>query len=334
MDTKDILKSLTTLEQNLKNIDSARQQVLNTVNAYEGTRAQLAKLAPELQSISEQLTNVFNLIKDNQTSLKTEVSKNVKTIFANIKSEIDGLDNATQAIQSSFKTSCDDTSRKLTETINKSRTLLDEGTEKAIKRINDKAKAEIENLTNLLSTFKTTTKNIQDNFQTSTTSVHNDQKAAQTEIVSNFKQAIEKSLETFTKSINELNTITTDLSNHKKDIVNDINAELQKVSVVVDSISTTLMSFKNDNETQYTDLINKLKSLRDGNVKAANNLSERFNKTDNTLSEIKALISEREKKVNAEFAAIKESNAKLSKLIIISIVAASLSIIIGVMGII
>ncbi|MDO4755958.1 MAG: hypothetical protein Q4A54_06415 [Parabacteroides sp.] len=334
MDTKDILKSLTTLEQNLKNIDSARQQVLNTVNAYEGTRAQLAKLAPELQSISEQLTNVFNQIKDNQTSLKTEVSKNVKTIFANIKSEIDGLDNATQAIQSSFKTSCDDTSRKLTETINKSRTLLDEGTEKAIKRINDKAKAEIENLTNLLSTFKTTTKNIQDNFQTSTTSVHNDQKAAQTEIVSNFKQAIEKSLETFTKSINELNTITTDLSNHKKDIVNDINAELQKVSVVVDSISTTLMSFKNDNETQYTDLINKLKSLRDGNVKAANNLSERFNKTDNTLSEIKALISEREKKVNAEFAAIKESNAKLSKLIIISIVAASLSIIIGVMGII
>lgn len=334
MDTKDILKSLTALEQNLKNIDSARQQVLNTVNAYEGTRAQLAKLAPELQSISEQLTNVFNLIKDNQTSLKTEVSKNVKTIFANIKSEIDGLDNATQAIQSSFKTSCDDTSRKLTETINKSRTLLDEGTEKAIKRINDKAKAEIENLTNLLSTFKTTTKNIQDNFQTSTTSVHNDQKAAQTEIVSNFKQAIEKSLETFTKSINELNTITTDLSNHKKDIVNDINAELQKVSVVVDSISTTLMSFKNDNETQYTDLINKLKSLRDGNVKAANNLSERFNKTDNTLSEIKALISEREKKVNAEFAAIKESNAKLSKLIIISIVAASLSIIIGVMGII
>jgi hypothetical protein len=36
MDTKDILKSLTALEQNLKNIDSARQQVLNTVNAYEG----------------------------------------------------------------------------------------------------------------------------------------------------------------------------------------------------------------------------------------------------------------------------------------------------------
>ena len=185
-----------------------------------------------------------------------------------------------------------------------------------------------------MSTFKTTTKNIQDNFQTSTTSVHNDQKAAQTEIVSNFKQAIEKSLETFTKSINELNTITTNLSNHKKDIVNDINAELQKVSDVVDSISTTLMSFKNDNETQYKDLINKLKSLRDGNVKAANNLSERFNKTDNTLSEIKALINEREKKVNAEFAAIKESNAKLSKLIIISIVAASLSIIIGIMGII
>lgn len=334
MDTKDILKSLTTLELNLKNIDSARQQVLNTVNAYEGTRTQLAKLAPEFQSISEQLTNVFNLIKDNQTSLKAEVSKSVKTVFANIKSEIDSLDNATQAIQSSFKTSCDDTSRKLTETINKSRTLLDEGTEKAIKRINEKAKAEIDNLTNVLSTFKSTTQNIQDNFQTSTTTVHNEQKSAQNEIISNFKLAIEKILEAFTKSIKELKTISTDLSNHKKDIVNDINVELQKISVVVNSISATLMSAKNDNETQYNDIINKLKSLRDGNVKAANNLSEHFNKTDSTLSDIKVLINEREKKINAEFSAIKESNAKLSKMIIISIVAASLSIIIGVMGII
>ena len=44
METNDILKSLSNLEQNLKNIDSARQQVLNTVNAYDGAREQLQHL--------------------------------------------------------------------------------------------------------------------------------------------------------------------------------------------------------------------------------------------------------------------------------------------------
>ena len=88
------------------------------------------------------------------------------------------------------------------------------------------------------------------------------------------------------------------------------------------------------NETQYTDIINKLKSLRDGNVKAANNLSERFNKTDNSLLEIKNLIIEKDKKIKTEIAVLKKNNNQLLKLVIFLIVAVSISIIIGILGII
>ena len=44
MEAQDILKMLTNLEQSLQNVESARQQVTNTVNAYEGTKAQLHAL--------------------------------------------------------------------------------------------------------------------------------------------------------------------------------------------------------------------------------------------------------------------------------------------------
>lgn len=44
MDAQDILKTLNNLEQSLQNVESARQQVANTVNAYEGAKAQLHAL--------------------------------------------------------------------------------------------------------------------------------------------------------------------------------------------------------------------------------------------------------------------------------------------------
>ena len=334
MDTKDILKSLTSLEQNLKNIDSARQQVLNTVNAYESTRIELAKIAPEIQSISGELSNIFNLIKENQDSFNQDISQKFKNVFSNIQSKVESLDNATKTIQVEFKSVCDDTSNKLISTINNSRTLLDDGNQKAIKKINEKAKEELDNITNLLSTFKDTTENIQNNFQTSTGTVQNNQKIAQNEIISNFKQAINDSLLTFNKGIEELNAITSQLSNQKRDIINEFNIELKKMLDSINSITTLISDEKATNETQYTDIINKLKSLRDGNVKAANNLSERFNKTDNSLLEIKNLIIEKDKKIKTEIAVLKKNNNQLLKLVIFLIVAVSISIIIGILGII
>ena len=332
MDTKDILKSLSTLEQNLKNIDSARQQVLNTVNAYESTRIQLAKLSPEFQSISEQLTNVFNLIGSNQTVLNQEVSKKFKTIFSKINTQIDSLDNAAKAIQVDFKSACDVTSRILTETMNQSQSLLENGTQDALKQIDKKAKEELDKIANLLSTFKNTTKNIQDNFVTSTNMVQDSQKSVQNEIIGNFKKAINDSLLTFNKAIGDLNKITSELSSQKQQIINDISLELQKILDALSSISTTIEESKVENQAQYTDIIGKLKSLRDSNGKTAKNLSERFNNTDNALLEINNLINDKEKKIKAELAMIKKSNDKLSKLSIYLLIGVSISIVIGILN--
>ena len=55
MDAQDILKTLHRLEQNLQNVESARQQVANTVNAYEGAKSQLHALTVEFSLISSEL---------------------------------------------------------------------------------------------------------------------------------------------------------------------------------------------------------------------------------------------------------------------------------------
>ena len=211
---------------------------------------------------------------------------------------------------------------------------MDDGTQKALKKINEKAKEELENITNLLNTFKATTENIQGNFQTSTGEVQSNYKLAQDEIISNFKQAINDSLLTFNKRIDELNTLTSQLSNQKREIINEINVELQKILDSINSISTLISDEKAVNETQYTDIISKLKSLRDGNVKAANNLSDRFNKSDNSLLEIKNLIIDKDKKTKTEITALKKSNNQLMKLVIFLIVTVFISIIIRILGII
>ena len=58
MDSQEILKSLSTLEQKLQSIESARQQVERTVNAYEGAKAQLSVLTQDFTDIYQELKNI------------------------------------------------------------------------------------------------------------------------------------------------------------------------------------------------------------------------------------------------------------------------------------
>lgn len=54
METQDILNMLNNLEQSLQNVESARQQVTNTVNAYEGAKSQLHALTVEFNEVSSE----------------------------------------------------------------------------------------------------------------------------------------------------------------------------------------------------------------------------------------------------------------------------------------
>lgn len=133
-------------------------------------------------------------------------------------------------------------------------------------------------------------------------------------------------------AIGDLNKIASELSSQKQQIINDINFELQNILDALSSMSTTIEESKVENQTQFTDIIGKLKSLRDSNSKVAKNLTERFNNTESALLEIKNLINDKEKKIKTELAMIKQSNDYLSKLIIYLLIGVSISIIIGILN--
>ena len=115
METNDILKSLSNLEQNLKNIDSARQQVLNTVNAYDGAREQLQHLVREMTSVREELSGVFQAINENQVALNREFSEKTDEILARVNGKLSELDGAATAILTSFEGTCKRSGTSLTQ---------------------------------------------------------------------------------------------------------------------------------------------------------------------------------------------------------------------------
>lgn len=84
MEAQDILKMLTNLEQSLQNVESARQQVTNTVNAYEGTKAQLHALTVEFKEVSSELNKVYNAIKENVDSIDETLKIKIDSVFKSI----------------------------------------------------------------------------------------------------------------------------------------------------------------------------------------------------------------------------------------------------------
>ena len=92
MEAQDILKMLTNLEQSLQNVESARQQVTNTVNAYEGTKAQLHALTVEFKEVSSELNKVYNAIKENVDSIDETLKIKIDSVFKSISKKVDTLD--------------------------------------------------------------------------------------------------------------------------------------------------------------------------------------------------------------------------------------------------
>ena len=98
MEAQDILKMLTNLEQSLQNVESARQQVTNTVNAYEGTKAQLHALTVEFKEVSSELNKVYNAIKENVDSIDETLKIKIDSVFKSISKKVDTLDAVAEKI--------------------------------------------------------------------------------------------------------------------------------------------------------------------------------------------------------------------------------------------
>ena len=106
MNSQEILKSLSNLEQKLQSIETARQQVERTVNAYDGARTQLVKLTQDMSSVSQEMNKVISMITTNQEALSGELSKKTDDVFKGIHTQIQNLNKETTTIKQDFASAC------------------------------------------------------------------------------------------------------------------------------------------------------------------------------------------------------------------------------------
>lgn len=214
METNDILKSLSNLEQNLKNIDSARQQVLNTVNAYDGAREQLQHLVREMTSVREELSGVFQAINENQVALNREFSEKTDEILARVNGKLSELDGTATAILTSFEGTC-----------KKSGTSLTQVTQDSLSQVNSVIQASIESQMERLAKLTADFHSTSDDLNKIPSNVHQ-----QMEVVQRSIAGVESDLGELKKQVEALEkSVTQEIKQGVESHHNGIMAVLQKM---------------------------------------------------------------------------------------------------------
>lgn len=292
MEAQDILKMLTNLEQSLQNVESARQQVTNTVNAYEGTKAQLHALTVEFKEVSSELNKVYNAIKENVDSIDETLKIKIDSVFKSISKKVDTLDAVAEKIQSSFEKSCNNSVNTIENSVHNSIGKLNNEVDQSISKFNEKVKLELDGISSTLSNLKSCTKEIQDSFRNSNTAFTSDLKVMLKNIADDFKASVEQHILSFTSLKDELKSIIDGYEEKSKTVVSKVD----NIESIIKSETTILKSkievVGTNQKNQHDEIVSKLKSLSEGHIKAADNLSERFNTVDTTLRTLSFSISE------------------------------------------
>lgn len=292
MEAQDILKMLTNLEQSLQNVESARQQVTNTVNAYEGTKAQLHALTVEFKEVSSELNKVYNAIKENVDSIDETLKIKIDSVFKSISKKVDTLDAVAEKIQSSFEKSCNNSVNTIENSVHNSIGKLNNEVDQSISKFNEKVKLELDGISSTLSNLKSCTKEIQDSFRNSNTAFTSDLKVMLKNIADDFKASVEQHILSFTSLKDELKSIIDGYEEKSKTVVSKVD----NIESIIKSETTILKSkievVGTNQKNQHDEIVSKLKSLCEGHIKAADNLSERFNTVDTTLRTLSSSISE------------------------------------------
>ena len=276
MDAQDILKTLHRLEQNLQNVESARQQVANTVNAYEGAKNQLHALTVEFSLISSELKNVYSAIKENVDTIDNTLRKKIETVFNDVNAKAKALEDAAFKIQSSFEESCRKSAQTLLGSIDENMQKINGEMDKCIVLFNQKADLEMEGITTALSKFKLAVEEIQEGFIQSMSLATENNKIKLEKIVTDFGASIQEHVSSFTSLKNELFSIIKQYNETSKTLTEKIN----NIACLLTQETANLQDFRNAQIEEY----NEIKDIIDNTAaKIIKNQSENIEKTESKL---------------------------------------------------
>ena len=272
MDSQEILKSLSTLEQKLQSIESARQQVERTVNAYEGAKAQLSVLTQDFTDIYQELKKVLDDIQNSKNIASTEVSDKADVVFKALQTRVTSLEQATKDIKEKFENACNTANDNFSKTIEKSGKELTTKMEADINKAREATVKEIEKASGIIAGFKTVVDELKEGYNKSLTESSENQKTVMTQIATDFSKSADqyidsmKIVKTEMESLFEkYNNLTIRIEDVLKEVQGSIESALAHFSRAVDSNTQATVALGQNLESQIS---SSFSQLMDANKKS------------------------------------------------------------------
>ena len=109
-----INQTLSELENSLRNIDSARQQVENTVNSYSGLKVATSDYVRSLSSINDNLQELVTAIDKDYRSKAESFDKDRKNISESCQATISAINKSVEDITNKVSSNIDKIHRQFT----------------------------------------------------------------------------------------------------------------------------------------------------------------------------------------------------------------------------
>ena len=272
MDSQEILKSLSSLEQKLQSIESARQQVEKTVNAYEGAKAQLTVLTKDFTDIYQELKKVLDDIQNSKSIASTEVSDKADVVFKALQTRISSLEQATKDIKENFETACKTANDDFSKTIEKSEKELTAEMEASINKTRDATVKEIEKASGIITGFKTAVDELKESYDKALNDSSENQKTVMTQIATDFSKSVDQYVDSMKNVRMEMeallekyNHLTTRIEDVLREVQGSIESALAHFSRAVDANTQTTVALGQNLESQIS---SSFSQLMDANKKS------------------------------------------------------------------
>ena len=334
MDAQDILKTLNNLEKSLQNVESARQQVINTVDAYEGAKSQLHALAEEFSTVSAELKNVYTAINKNASSLDMTLQKKFEEVFKSITSRTQELQNSVTNIQSAFKVACEQSTESIEGSVDNCILKFCNEIDTAIVNFSKKAKLETDGIAAALAGFKSSALQMQKEFSLSISAAAGDHKATQEKIASDFGKSVSNHISSFKSLSTELQS--------RIDKYEEINLTLEiKVDQTFDlvkkeseSLASAIHKLQANQKYEHDDLSKRFDTIDSEQAEVITSISDFKNRLDYASSHIvqnqTTIIASTEKRLVDEINSVKEELVSSKKLTFLCLIAIAISLVLNI----
>ena len=285
MENNDILQSLSKLEKNLEAIETARQQVINTVNAYEGARIQLTKLSGEFLGIHKELMNIVDIVKNNETLINSDLSSKVQLLITNFDKSLKKLVANASEIQTSFDNQCKSTCSTIVTNLETASTTI------------------TDNISSSIEVFKQQTNDIATkinaSYELTLSKIENDLGESQTKLSSGIKGILDTTSSTISNEVKELANIITSLkqasetcqSNFSIHVTDVTSAEIKRFESVVNRCNEILDSSLKRMDAPITSLTNSANLLTGLKDSVQETIREEINRIEEKVDSIKTVIN-------------------------------------------